>query len=168
MTRTKQPASAQKLHQVLAPKLKQTVRSTKALTLPDDFELETSKRCDGRPASAQQPVSPPAHRTQPVLSMHSAAACTTHLRQRLPAFPPEWRAGNFVSSVGGACTDSCCCWLWMCRRRAPSSPWLSECVSSSSRRHRASSRGPQSQPATTRRSHPSPRPRCVYVCRQLC
>lgn len=52
MARTKQPASAQKLHHVLAPKLKQSVRSTKALTLPDDFELETSKRCEGRPASA--------------------------------------------------------------------------------------------------------------------
>jgi hypothetical protein len=56
MPRSTRPASASKLHHVLAPKLKPSVRSTKALTLPDDFELETSKRCEGRPTSAQQPV----------------------------------------------------------------------------------------------------------------
>lgn len=58
LARTKMPSSEQKLHQVLLPKVTKPARSTKPLTLPDDFELQTSKRCDGRPGAAapQQPV----------------------------------------------------------------------------------------------------------------
>jgi len=52
LARTKLPSSEQKLHQVLLPKVTKPARSTKPLTLPDDFELQTSKRCDGRPGAA--------------------------------------------------------------------------------------------------------------------
>lgn len=44
----------QKLHQVLQPKVTKPARSTKPLTLPDDIELQTTRRCEGRPGSAQQ------------------------------------------------------------------------------------------------------------------
>lgn len=80
MARTKQPASAQKLHHVLAPKLKQSVRSTKALTLPDDFELETSKRCEGRPASAPVRQALTAPQFAHVPSLASGASSSGGLR----------------------------------------------------------------------------------------
>eukprot|EP00775_Hariotina_reticulata_P002311 gene2311-2619_t len=42
------------LHHVLQPKITKPVRSTKALTLPDDFELVTSKRIAGQAAASDQ------------------------------------------------------------------------------------------------------------------
>ncbi len=44
------PASMQKLRQVLEPKVIKPARSTKPLTLPDDFELNTDKRLAARSA----------------------------------------------------------------------------------------------------------------------
>lgn len=40
----------QKLRQVLEPKVVKPARSTKPLTLPDDFELETDKRLAAKAA----------------------------------------------------------------------------------------------------------------------
>jgi hypothetical protein len=60
-TRTKAPMSVQQLRHVLAPKVTKPLRSTKPLTLPDDFQLQTSKRGAGqRPSSAAAAAPAPA------------------------------------------------------------------------------------------------------------
>jgi hypothetical protein len=53
------------LHHVLQPKITKPVRSTKALTLPDDFELVTSKRIAVQAAAAEQVKSVPGSREVP-------------------------------------------------------------------------------------------------------
>jgi hypothetical protein len=60
VARTKPPAPLQKLHEVLAPKVTKPLRSTAKLTLPEEPQLQTSRRGGGRVSAAaamQQPVS---------------------------------------------------------------------------------------------------------------
>lgn len=158
LARTKQPASVQKLHHVLAPKLKQSVRSTKALTLPDDFELQTSKRCGGRPASA------PVGRLLVALSgchcQHSVSVsiCVTAYADCVAKCV---HAHAVAAALVTSAAQDCVRFISgdMCRPRARSSLWLSGCVSSSTRPQPASSQSPQQSLPATRRSHPSPRQR---------
>lgn len=102
MTRTvKQPTSVQKLHQVLAPRVTKPTRSTKPLTLPDDFELQTTRRGQGRPA--QQPVRGLVLDTVSSTTQHATACSeqTAVIAQPLTLFALRHSAGEEPLQAAG-------------------------------------------------------------------
>lgn len=87
-----QPMSMQKLHQVLQPKVTKPVRSTKPLTLPDDFELETDKRLANRAEAAAAATEGQVSDHQLILLLVATARCLAaglHITAMLAWYPPR-------------------------------------------------------------------------------